>query len=200
MKDYYYILGLDKNAKLDDIRTAYRKLSKKFHPDLNDGDKYFENRFKEILEAYGVLSDPDKKIKYDEALRHYNSNTVKNRNSSPSYEKSNTATYVKKESNDNFSYYAENIKTNVNKNISETKTILSDAWENARSFSILFIICFLFWIIIGFEQDVSENKLTVLSFIIKPLTAIVLATLSAIFIGGAISAIISLFNRKQTSD
>ncbi len=55
MKDYYYILGVTKNASPNEIKGAYRKLSKKFHPDLNDGDIFFEQRFKEIQEAYESL-------------------------------------------------------------------------------------------------------------------------------------------------
>lgn len=55
MKDYYRILGINNGASKDEIRTAYRKLSKKFHPDVNQGDKFFEQRFKEIEEAYNVL-------------------------------------------------------------------------------------------------------------------------------------------------
>lgn len=52
MTEYYKILGLETNATLEEVKTAYRKLSKKFHPDLNEGDKYFEERFKEIQKAY----------------------------------------------------------------------------------------------------------------------------------------------------
>ena len=55
MKDYNYILGVNKNASLKEIKDAYRKLSKKYHPDLNNGDIYFEERFKEIQEAYEYL-------------------------------------------------------------------------------------------------------------------------------------------------
>jgi curved DNA-binding protein CbpA len=55
-KDYYYILGIEKGASVDEIKQAYRKLSKKFHPDLNSGDKYFEERFKDIQEAYEYLT------------------------------------------------------------------------------------------------------------------------------------------------
>jgi len=55
-KDYHYILGIDKNASLEDIKKAYRKLSQKLHPDKNDGDKFFEDRFKEINEAYEKLT------------------------------------------------------------------------------------------------------------------------------------------------
>jgi curved DNA-binding protein len=65
-QDYYKVLGLDKNASADDIKKAYRKLAVKYHPDKNPGDKKSEEKFKEITEAYNVLSDPAKKKKYDE--------------------------------------------------------------------------------------------------------------------------------------
>jgi hypothetical protein len=69
MKDFYYILGTDENCTFDDIKGAYRKLSKKFHPDVNQNDKYFESRFREIQEAYEILSDPAKRSKYNDALK-----------------------------------------------------------------------------------------------------------------------------------
>ena len=71
MKDYYYILGLNKNATIDDIKKAYRKLSLKFHPDKNENDTFFTERFKEIQEAYEILSDNYKRQKYD---NDFNSN------------------------------------------------------------------------------------------------------------------------------
>ena len=64
-KDYYKTLGVKKNAGADDIKKAYRKLARKYHPDVNQGDKAAEERFKEINEAYEVLSDEDKRGKYD---------------------------------------------------------------------------------------------------------------------------------------
>lgn len=64
--DYYATLGVGRNAKPEDIRKAYRRLARKYHPDLNPGDKAAEERFKQIQEAYDVLSDPKKKQVYDQ--------------------------------------------------------------------------------------------------------------------------------------
>jgi curved DNA-binding protein len=65
-RDYYAILGVGKSASHDDIKQAFRKLARKYHPDLNPGDRAAEARFKEINEAYEILSDPDKRKKYDQ--------------------------------------------------------------------------------------------------------------------------------------
>lgn len=64
-KDYYKILGVDRTASADDIKKTFRKLARKFHPDMNPGDKSAEDQFKLINEAYEVLSDPEKRQKYD---------------------------------------------------------------------------------------------------------------------------------------
>ncbi|HUY78991.1 MAG TPA: J domain-containing protein [Ktedonobacterales bacterium] len=64
-KDYYKILGVNRNANADAIKKAYRQLARKYHPDVNPGDKAAEAQFKEINEAYEVLSDPQKRRKYD---------------------------------------------------------------------------------------------------------------------------------------
>src|SRR5216684_3716776 len=64
-KDYYKILNISRGASADEIKKAFRKLARKYHPDVNPGDKKAEAKFKEINEAYEVLSDPDKRRKYD---------------------------------------------------------------------------------------------------------------------------------------
>lgn len=65
-RDYYEVLGVGKNATADEIKKAYRKLAVKYHPDKNPGDKAAEEKFKEAAEAYSILSDPEKKAKYDQ--------------------------------------------------------------------------------------------------------------------------------------
>ncbi len=65
-RDYYEVLGVDKSASADDIKKAYRKAAMKYHPDRNPGDKEAEEKFKECGEAYEVLSDADKKARYDQ--------------------------------------------------------------------------------------------------------------------------------------
>jgi curved DNA-binding protein len=71
-KDYYAVLGISKSASADEIKQAFRKLARKHHPDVNPGDKTAEAKFKEINEAYEVLSDPDKRRKYDQFGQYWN--------------------------------------------------------------------------------------------------------------------------------
>lgn len=69
-KDYYKILGVSKDADAATIKKAYRKLAKDLHPDANAGDKKIEEKFKEVSEAYDVVSDPKRRAEYDEARRY----------------------------------------------------------------------------------------------------------------------------------
>ena len=65
-RDYYEVLGVSKTASDSELKSAYRKLAKKYHPDVNPGDKEAEAKFKEATEAYSVLSDAEKRRQYDQ--------------------------------------------------------------------------------------------------------------------------------------
>ncbi|MGU3377092.1 J domain-containing protein [Chryseobacterium sp. M5A1_1a] len=71
MKDYYYFLGISQDASEEDIKKAYRKLSLKYHPDKNENDDFFADRFREIQEAYETLSDSSRRHSYDQNLESH---------------------------------------------------------------------------------------------------------------------------------
>jgi len=91
MKNHYQTLGIKRDASSEDIKKAYRKLAQKFHPDKNDGDKFFEERFKEIQEANEILSDLYEKGKYDTNYDYFfneqqKTNQTYTRKEEPKYE------------------------------------------------------------------------------------------------------------------
>lgn len=71
MKDYYYFLGIPNDASEEDIKKSYRKLSLKYHPDKNENDDFFADRFREIQEAYETLSDKSRRKSYDQNLESH---------------------------------------------------------------------------------------------------------------------------------
>jgi len=71
-RDYFKVLGVERNADADAIKRSFRKLARQFHPDVNPGDKTAEARFKEISEAYEVLSDPEKRRRYEQFGQYWN--------------------------------------------------------------------------------------------------------------------------------
>lgn len=87
MKKYYEVLGIAENASGEEIKKAYRKLARKYHPDVNPGNKDAEEKFKEINEAYNVLSDETKRKTYDE---HDNNNSSSNQSKAQTQKGSKT--------------------------------------------------------------------------------------------------------------
>ena len=96
LKNYYQILGLENNASKDQIKKAYRICAAKFHPDKHNGDKFFEERFKEILEAYEILSDDNKRKNYDTKWQNAYSQDSSSFNQN-SYNKSDNDLNIKRE-------------------------------------------------------------------------------------------------------
>ena len=92
MKDYYYFLGVSTYSSAEDIKKAYRKLSLKYHPDKTDNDEFFENRFREVQEAYETLSNEDSRKIYDS---NFSLPKSQHRNNLPPYIKTFTANKIR---------------------------------------------------------------------------------------------------------
>lgn len=91
LKDYYYFLGVRQDSGVEEIRRAYRKLSLKYHPDKNDGDEFFAERFREVQEAYDNLNDPERRRIFDQSFGQQKTS----RNNLPPYIKNFSANKVR---------------------------------------------------------------------------------------------------------
>jgi|GEM_PF-4221555 len=202
MKDYYYILGIKRESNADVIKSAYRKLSKKFHPDLNNGDKFFEDRFKEIQEAYETLINVNKRELYD---KFYEANTNKKdenivvnqtNNSEQKYETNFANKKFRNEERETNIKFDNDLKSKDGKNIKKTKSFIKDTWKNERLYSVLFIITFIFWNIAFLSMHSQNNELTLGNLILTPIFSGILALIVAGLLTKIITSIIDLFNRS----
>lgn len=157
MINFYKILGVKNFATSEEIKVAYRKLSKKFHPDLNDGDKFFEEKFKELQNAYETLSDSHRKEIYDKKLENFytsfenvkGENKTENREAKKQDEPRNQSqqkTYNKKESENKKAETYSNQRTERNENI--TPIVLA--------YAVFFILIILVGIIGSSTNDNNE--------------------------------------------
>ena len=143
MKDFYQILGVTQNATGEEIKTAYRKLATKFHPDKNDGDKYFEERFKDIQIAYNILSDNHSRLEYDRKLQDYSE-----MRDTQQYAKSSAAT----------SYSSKNYKKEGPPN-NKSDNKLNNSTKNSGCGTILaFIFSFLFFWFLWKQCSKKDNS------------------------------------------
>jgi len=153
MKDYFQILGLSPQSSEQEVKTAYRKLSKKFHPDLNNQDIYFEKLFKEINEAYEVLSDPYKKQEY--LLLNQNSYSQNNVSLEQNYQNALNDIEEKEKFIRKQNIYIDSIEESLKKQ----KAITHLAWFIPLFFFIVILTSLVLIYQIGGE-DIFGNDLT----------------------------------------
>ena len=152
MKNFYQILGVSINATNDEIKTAYRKLATKFHPDKNDGDNYFEERFKEIQLAYETLKDNYSRNEYDTKLRNYQEGRKSEQSENPTSSKTSS----------NSQYYQNENKTPKNNtNNKPNNTQINSKSNFGCGTIIIFLISFLaFWFLLKQceKKTIYENN------------------------------------------
>lgn len=185
IKNHYQVLGVSRSADNKEIKQAYKKLAVKFHPDKNDGDKYFEERFKEIQESYEVLINPQKKSEYDRVYDSFYSykqkenysqsqSTHKNTNTSYSNQKETERKQEQKKKEDAEKSRVSNIKKN-------TELAFEDkAWIFIANFTIIGSIVGLFMFIKyraeGYNKKANQAcGISVLGAIIGLIVAVILA-------------------------
>lgn len=185
MKNHYQTLGIKRNAETKEIKQAYKKLALKFHPDKNNGDKYFEERFKEIQEAYETLTHPQKKIEYDRNFDSFFSDKqTENRSQSQSKNKNTNTSYsnqkeAERKQEEKRKEDAEKSRvSNIKKN---TELAFEDkAWIFIANFTVTGSIIGLFMFIKyraeGYNKKSSQVcGVSVLGIIIGLIVAVILA-------------------------
>jgi curved DNA-binding protein CbpA len=183
IKNHYQILGISRSADNKEIRQAYKKLAVKFHPDKNNGDKYFEERFKEIQESYEVLINPQKKSEYNKIYdsffsnkqkENYSQSTYKNTNTSYSNQKETERKQEQKKKEDAEKSRVSNIKKN-------TELAFEDkAWIFIANFivigSILGLFMFIKYRAEGFNKKSNQVcGVSILGIIIGLIVAVIFA-------------------------
>ena len=155
MSDYYEILGVSKNATQDQIKTAYRKLAKIHHPDKNPGNKIAEEKFRQIKEAYEILSDPGKKLTFDVNTenrnnQHSNKNKYKNYQNYTQEELQRRRYYQQHYANE-YNKKREREVINEQKKYNETRTII---------LLVPIALALVFFIINIYNHSTTEKKKT----------------------------------------
>ncbi|MEI9943783.1 MAG: J domain-containing protein [Chitinophagaceae bacterium] len=164
MTNCYKILGVKDFASAEEVKTAYRKLSKKFHPDVNDGDKFFEERFKEIQNAYEILCDSRRKEIHDSKLKstfsgsgkfNFKENDKTESKEEPKKEKSTTENRNDTKSNNKTEH------SNTNTTTSDTYSKPESKPFNFRPIGIVVIVILVIVVIVSLnkkQQDTYSNK------------------------------------------
>lgn len=185
IKNHYQILGISRNADSKEIKQAYKKLAVKFHPDKNNGDKYFEERFKEIQESYEILINQQKKSEYDRIYDSFFSNkqrenyshsqsTYKNTSTSNSNQKETEQKREEKKKEDAEKRRVSNIKKNAELAFEDK------AWIFVANFTVIGSIIGLFMFIKyraeGYNKKSSQTcGVSILGIIIGLVITIIFA-------------------------
>lgn len=149
--DYFKILGVSINSSDEEIKSAYRKLSKKFHPDLNNNDKFFEERFKEIQEAYEVLTNTERKKKFIVQYNaFYHDQTHANKMDSGFDNKTNEETNSNTTNNSN--------RQKEESTFKENSKVQAEPKKNFKAESYIFVVLIL--VVFGLIRHVINKKIT----------------------------------------
>lgn len=158
MINYYKILGVPDFAPNEDIKTAYRKLSKKFHPDVNDGDKFFEGKFKEIQSAYEALNDITKRNKLDDFLRKVGSdNNYQNFQKQESTESTESQTKEQANSENDKKHSQTTKETKSEQNNQQTNSTIPEKSINNGLVFTAIILVFVFVVYLAVTSNENQQ-------------------------------------------